>query len=58
MRRRLVMTSVGVGLALAAWLGVRAIEARRFREDLARAREEFAARRFAAAALLDDRSAR
>ena len=49
MRRRLVMMSVGVGLALAAWLGVRAVEARRFREDLARAREEFGARRFAAA---------
>ena len=49
MRRRLVMMSVGVGLALAAWLGVRAVEARRFREELARAREEFAARRFATA---------
>jgi hypothetical protein len=43
------MISVGVGVALAAWLTVRAVEARRFREDLARAREEFAARRFAAA---------
>src|SRR5262244_3352719 len=49
MLRRLVMMSVGLGLALAAWLGVRAMEARRFREDLARAREEFGARRFAAA---------
>jgi enediyne biosynthesis protein E4 len=49
MRRRLVMMSVGVGVALAAWLAVRAVEARRFREDLTRAREEFGARRFAAA---------
>ena len=48
MGRRLMMMSVGVGLGLAAWLGVRAMEARRFREDLARAREEFGARRFAA----------
>src|SRR5215472_15077950 len=45
MRRRLVMMSVGVGLALAAWLGVRAVEARRFRADLARAREAFGAQR-------------
>ena len=43
------MISVGVGVALAAWLTVRAVEARRFREDLALARHEFAARRFAAA---------
>src|SRR3954468_5847907 len=49
MGRRLVMMFVGVGLALAAWLGVRAVEARRFREELARAREEFESRRFATA---------
>jgi tetratricopeptide (TPR) repeat protein len=49
MRRRLMMMSVGVGLALAAWLGVRAVEDQRFRKDLARARETFRARRFAAA---------
>jgi tetratricopeptide (TPR) repeat protein len=49
MHRRLVMMSVGIGLALAAWLGVRAVEARRFRADLVRARQEFRARRFAAA---------
>src|SRR5262249_49870592 len=49
MGRRLMMISVGMGLALAVWLGVRALEAQRFREDLARAREEFGARRFAAA---------
>src|SRR5262245_47939008 len=45
MRRRLMMMSVGVGLALVAWLGIRAVEARRLREELARAREEFGARR-------------
>src|SRR5947209_20573347 len=49
MLRRRVMISGGVGVALAAWLGVRAVEARRFREDLARARQEFEARRFATA---------
>src|SRR5262245_62303107 len=49
MRRPLVLMSVGVWLAMAAWLGVRAVEARRFREDLARARAEFGERRFAAA---------
>jgi tetratricopeptide (TPR) repeat protein len=49
MGRRLLLMSLGAGLALAAWLGVRAVEARRFRADLARAREEFAARRFATA---------
>src|SRR5262245_13796202 len=49
MRRRLVMMSVGIGLALAAWLGVRAVEALRLRVELARAREEFGARRFGAA---------
>jgi enediyne biosynthesis protein E4 len=49
MRRRLMLMSVGVGLALAGWLGVRAMGARRFHEDLARARGEFEARRFAAA---------
>src|SRR4051794_29137897 len=49
MLRRLVMMSVGVGLALAAWLGVRAVEARQFRQDLAQARVEFEARRFATA---------
>jgi hypothetical protein len=32
-----------VGLALAVWLGIRAVEARRFREDLARARVELEA---------------
>ena len=51
MRRRLVILSAGIGLALAGWLGVRAVEARRFREDLARARDEFGARRLAAARL-------
>ena len=49
MLRRLVMMSVGVGLALAAWLGVRAMESRRVREELNRAREEFRGRRFATA---------
>jgi enediyne biosynthesis protein E4 len=49
MRRPVVMICVGVGLALAVWLGVRAVEAKRFREDLALAREEFEARRFARA---------
>src|SRR4051795_5622314 len=49
MRRRLAMMSVGIGLAMGAWLGIRAVEARRFREDLARARVEFGARRYAAA---------
>ncbi|QDV37651.1 FG-GAP-like repeat-containing protein [Tautonia plasticadhaerens] len=49
MRRLLVLMSVGVGLAMGAWLGVRAVEARRFREDLARARAEFGAQRFATA---------
>src|SRR3954451_6751039 len=52
MHGRLVMLSVAVGLALAAWVGVRAMEARRFREDLARAREEYGANRFATARLL------
>src|SRR5438445_13608737 len=51
MCRRLVMMSLGVGLALAAWLGIRAVETRRFGEDLARAREEIGARRFSAARL-------
>jgi enediyne biosynthesis protein E4 len=51
MQRRLVMICVGVGVALAAWLCARAWEARRFREDLARAREEIGTRRFAAARL-------
>src|SRR5215472_7615538 len=49
MRGRLVMMSVGVGLALAGWLAGRALEARRFHGDLVRAREEFGARRFGAA---------
>jgi hypothetical protein len=40
---------VGPGLVLAAWLGIRAVEARRFREALVQAREEFEGRRFAAA---------
>jgi tetratricopeptide (TPR) repeat protein len=48
-RRRLVVVAIGIGLAVAAWLGARAVLARRFREELARAREEFEARRFAAA---------
>ena len=38
MHRPLVMLSVGVALAVAAWLGVRMWEARRFRDDLALAR--------------------
>src|SRR5436190_7471384 len=49
MRRRLVMMSVGVAMAVAAWMGVRAVDARRFRDELARAREEIGARRFASA---------
>src|SRR5262245_53633825 len=49
MRRRLVMISVGIGLALAAWMGVRAVEGRRFREDLAQGREGVEAQRSAAA---------
>jgi tetratricopeptide (TPR) repeat protein len=44
-----VVVSIGIGLALAGWLAARAVEARRFREELARAREEYEARRFAAA---------
>jgi tetratricopeptide (TPR) repeat protein len=50
MRRRLLLMSVGgVALAVAAWLGARALEARKFRADLAQAREDFDARRFATA---------
>src|SRR4051794_5469680 len=49
MRRRLVMMSVGVGMAVAAWMGVRAVDARRFGDELARARAEIGARRFASA---------
>src|SRR5262245_49553032 len=52
MRRLLVIVSVGVVTALAAWLGARAVDDRRYREDLARAREEFGARRFATARAL------
>jgi tetratricopeptide (TPR) repeat protein len=43
------MMSVAVGLALAAWLGSCAVENRRFRADLALAREEIGAQRFASA---------
>ena len=49
MRRRLALMSVGIGLAIGAWLGIRAVESRRFRGDLARARVEFGAGRFAGA---------
>src|SRR5262245_25919702 len=49
MRRRLVILFAGGGLAIFVWLGIRAVEAQRFRADLARAREEFAARRYSAA---------
>ena len=44
-----MILSVAVGLALAAWMAVRAVEARRLREDLSRARAEFGARKLAAA---------
>ena len=49
MRRRVVMICVGAVLALAVWLGARAVEARRFGEELALAREELGSRRFATA---------
>ena len=51
MRRQAVIISIGLALALGAWMGVRALETRRFREDLVRAREDFKARRFATARL-------
>ena len=47
--RPLIMLLVGAALAAAVWLGLRAVEARRFREELALARAEFGARRFATA---------
>jgi tetratricopeptide (TPR) repeat protein len=49
MRRPVVITCVGLGLALAIWLVFRALDARRYREELDSAREEFEARRFATA---------
>ncbi|MFO0892522.1 MAG: FG-GAP-like repeat-containing protein [Isosphaeraceae bacterium] len=47
--RRWAILCVGIGLTLAAWLGVRALQTRQFREELGRAREEVKARRFSAA---------
>ena len=49
-RRRLLITLlVGAVLAAAVWLGLRSMEDQRFREELASARDEFGAQRFATA---------
>lgn len=48
-RGRLAIVFVGAALALAAWLGVRALDSQRFRSELSQAREDYEARRFATA---------
>jgi tetratricopeptide (TPR) repeat protein len=45
----LLIVLIGLGAILAAWFAVRAVEHRRFEDELSRARSEFAERRFGAA---------
>jgi tetratricopeptide (TPR) repeat protein len=47
--RRVLIVLLGLGAILAAWFAVRAVEHRRFEDELGRARAEFAERRFGAA---------
>jgi hypothetical protein len=45
MRRHLLIPVIGLGLAAAAWIAVRAVEARQLRTELSQARRELDARR-------------
>src|SRR5262249_13213934 len=48
-RGRLLIILLGIGAVLAAWFAVRAVEHRRFEDDLVPAKREFAERRSGAA---------